>query len=81
MLCLRVEEVCEAVILDEERVDIREEQNAKILQALNELWKDGKTYGDTKYNEFFTKQGGKKSQSDWYYRMNNKIKKEMELRK
>lgn len=62
-------------------LNISEEQNAKILQALNKPWKDGKTYGDAKYNEFFTKQGGKKSQSDWYYRMNNKIKKELGLRK
>jgi len=63
-------------------IDITDSQNARILKALNETWNDDIVYGDVKYKEFFMKymgeKSGKKSISDWMYRMNSMIKRKME---
>lgn len=52
-------------------------QHERILVELHRIYKDGISYGNTKYKEFFMKQNGivsgKKSISDWVNRMNNKI--------
>lgn len=59
-------------------LEISASQNDKIMNALVKTQKNGVTYGDTKYKDFFMKKDGeacgKKSISDWVNRMNGIIR-------
>lgn len=62
-------------------INISEQQNEKILNALRKNYDETVTYGETKYKSFFMKNkgevAGKKSISDWMNRMSGMIKKKM----
>ncbi len=53
-------------------------QNLRITTALSMPYDDEKTYGETTYESFYMKKGGKKSISDWINRINTTIKEEWE---
>ena len=53
------------------------EHKKKIDDALAEEYEDGKTYGETRYKDFFMVKQGKATISDWIYRVNEIIKKKM----
>lgn len=59
-------------------IDVTDEQNETILRALRKKQKNGVSYGETAYRDFFmTYNGmpsGKKSISDWMNRMKDMIK-------
>lgn len=59
-------------------ITVSRQQEEKILKALAKPWRGDVTYGEAKYNAFFMKHNGwvsgKKSISDWMYRMNELIK-------
>lgn len=59
-------------------ITVSSQQEEKILKALGKPWHGDITYGETKYKAFFMKHdgqiSGKKSISDWMYRMNDMIK-------
>ncbi len=59
-------------------LEITDAQHNDIVSALNEPWDDERVYGEVEYHEFFMKQNGvvsgKKSASDWVYRLNEIIK-------
>lgn len=63
-------------------LEITPEQHAKIRKKLNKKRSVNATYGELRYKEFFMlcagEKSGKKSVSDWMYRMNELIKKKME---
>lgn len=63
---------------------ITREQNEKILEALRKKRNDNVSYGETKYKEFFMKHNGevsgKKSISDWMNRMNDMIKRKVQIK-
>ncbi len=60
---------------------ITEEQNVKIIAALQKKWRGEFSYGETRYKEFFMRQNGvvsgKKSISDWVNRMNGTARREL----
>ena len=62
---------------------ITREQNEKILDALRKKRIGNVSYGETKYKDFFMKHNGevsgKKSISDWMNRMNDMIKRKVEM--
>ena len=59
-------------------ITVSRQQEEKILKALAKPWRGDVTYGEAKYKAFFMKHNGwvsgKKSISDWMYRMNELIK-------
>ena len=61
---------------------ITPEQETKIIRKLDKKWNEDKTFGDIRYNEFFMlcngEKSGKKSVSDWMYRMNEIVKEKFE---
>lgn len=61
---------------------VTEEQNEKILRALQKKRNGDVSYGETKYKSFFMKHNGeisgKKSISDWMNRMNDMLKRKTE---
>ncbi len=62
-------------------LDISEKHRASMEAALDKQWRDGVTYGNARYRDFFMKKDGvpcgKKSISDWVNRMNDLIKRKM----
>lgn len=63
---------------------ITREQNEKILEALRKRRNGNVSYGETRYKDFFMKHNGevsgKKSISDWMNRMNDMIKRRIEMK-
>lgn len=59
-----------------EWINISSEQFDRMDNALNSLY-DDELYGNCKYKEFYMKQGGKKSISDWVNRVNRMIERLM----
>ena len=55
-------------------MNFSEAHKRKIETALSEEYDNGKTYGETKYKEFFMKKEGKATISDWVNRMNGIIR-------
>ncbi len=56
-----------------------DDHKRKIDAALSEEYAPGKTYGETKYKEFFMKKEGKATISDWVNRMNGIIRRNTEI--
>lgn len=59
-----------------EWINISSEQLDRMNKALHSLYKD-EMYGNCKYKDFYMKQGGKKSISDWVNRVNRMIERLM----
>lgn len=59
-------------------LQISEEQNRHILNALQKPWDDDRVYGEVKYREFYMKKGGKATISDWLNRMNHLVRRGMD---
>ncbi len=54
------------------------EHKRKIEEALSEEYREGMTYGQSKYRDFFMKKDAKATISDWINRMNGYIKRNTE---
>lgn len=60
-----------------EWVRITKSQRARIESALKKRNKDGRTFGETPFRNFFMKKGGKGSVSDWMNRINTHVRAEI----
>ena len=77
-------EMYNLILVASKRVEwmyISPQQHARITAALQKPTKDGATYGEMPYGEFFQKyrgeRAGKKSVSDWIHRINDIIEREL----
>ena len=73
-------ELCDTVYEFAENIpwmNFTPQQRRKIQAALCEPYENGKTYGETKYKEFFMKKDGKATISDWMNRMDGMIKRRL----
>lgn len=74
-------ELCDTVYSFAERIpwmNFTPTHKKKIADALAEEFKNGKTYGQSRYRDFFMKKDGKATISDWINRMNGYIKRNSE---